>query len=70
MKRARLFNAVYRLLSPIIGNRPAIWLAELTPAFLFAGIPLLLFWLFLSGPTTDRGRDHQTCGSGPWTWDC
>ena len=65
-----LFNIVYRLVRPVLGNRAAVAIGELAPALLFAGVPLLLFWLLLSGPTSDRGADHQTCGSGPWSRDC
>jgi hypothetical protein len=68
--RTSIFRAVYRATVPIIGNRAAIWIGELAPALLFAGIPLLLFWLLLSGPVVNRGADHQTCGSGPTSWDC
>jgi hypothetical protein len=45
-----LFNIVYRRVSPFLGNRAAVAIGELAPALLFAGIPLLLFLLVLSGP--------------------
>jgi hypothetical protein len=64
------FNIVYRVARPIFGNRAAVMIGEFAPALLFAGIPLLLFWLLLSGPTNNRGADHQMCGSGPTSWDC
>lgn len=69
MKR-RLFNVVYAAVAPILGARAAVWLAELAPALLFAGIPLLVFWLLFSGPIANRGADHQTCGAGPTVRDC
>ena len=68
--RTSVFHIVYRIARPIIGVRAAVALGEFAPALLVAGIPLLLFWLLLSGPTIDRSADHQTCGSGPWSWDC
>jgi hypothetical protein len=68
--KIRLFNRVYAALAPVIGARAAIWFAEIFPVVLFAGIPLLFFWLFLSVPTTHTGADHQTCGAGAQTRDC
>jgi hypothetical protein len=68
--RINFYNRVYRLCRPVIGNRAAIFVAEAMPVLLFAGIPLLAFWLFLAGPTSRGGGDHQTCGSGPFAWDC
>jgi hypothetical protein len=65
-----LFNAVYRVAKPFVGNRGAVWLAGMAPAVLFVGVPLLLFWLFIAGLPTTGSDTHQTCGSGAYTWDC
>ena len=68
--KARLFNRVYSALAPIVGAKAAVRFAELAPAVLFAAVPLLVFWLFLSGPAVNRGAHHETCGSGPTAYDC
>jgi hypothetical protein len=55
-----LFPSVYLLARPTTGLRAAAMLGELAPALLFAKLPLKLFCILLSGPTNDRGTDHQT----------
>jgi len=55
-RRISFYNRIYRLCRPVIGNRAAIFVAQTMPVLLFAGVPLLAFWLFLAGPTS-RGAE-------------
>jgi hypothetical protein len=52
--KTSLFNFVYRVARPLVGIRAALFIAEIAPALLFAGIPLLLYWWLLSGVPTNN----------------
>ena len=61
----------YGVMRPMIGHWLAMKLSGLLPVILFAGVPLMLYWLLLSTAPHERGvaADEQ-CGTGAMRRDC
>jgi hypothetical protein len=67
----RWSTKAYALMRPMLGHRASMWISDMLPVALFAGLPLLAFVVFFYlVPVNDDGSRHQSCGSGPGQYDC
>ena len=67
----RWSTKAYTFMRPHFGHRASMWISDMLPVMLFAGIPFLLFMLFFSiVEVRDDGSRHGSCGAGPIQYDC